>query len=123
MNENRRNFSRVKFESSCTIKAPGLEVEAALLDISLKGALVHLANPEQVTKGETYELTLGLNDNQLILSMRATLVFHKDVEGGFEFHELDIDTLTHLRRLVELNYGDSDKVKNELFFMATHKLD
>jgi len=31
-----------------------------------------------------------------------------------------LESLTHLRRLLELNVGDPDKVKQELFFLASH---
>lgn len=121
MSDNRRHYSRVPFQSECKLHINGRDYTAFLCDISLKGALLQLPDDSPLQKGDPCNISISLNSNQLVLHMKSIMVFHDSEMGGFEFHDLDIDTLTHLRRLIELNYGDPDQVKQELFFMATHK--
>ena len=48
------------------------------------------------------------------------------VEGnhfGFKFEEVDINSMTHLRRFLEFNYGEPEKIKQELFFLIKRKID
>ena len=123
MTDERRHYSRVKFDAELTIETDGKVIVAHLLDISLKGALVELTGGEVIEKNTKCNIQIKLNGNELVLDFEATAVFVKDEHTGFEFDHIELDSLTHLRRLVELNVGDSDKVKGELFFLATHKID
>ena len=121
MNDERRHYSRVKFDAELIISFEDHELVSRLLDISLKGALVEVDANEPISKGTHCKITIKLNGNDLVMDFEGVTVFVKESHVGFEFVNIDLDSLTHLRRLVELNIGDSDKVKGELFFLATHK--
>lgn len=121
MTADRRKYSRVKFEAETTCIWQGHRFATHLLDISLKGALVEFDSHPPFAKGADCHLELALNGRQLVLSFEAHSVFESGSQVGLEFLGIDLEALTHLRRLVELNTGDSDKVKEELFFLATHK--
>ncbi|MDX2472031.1 MAG: PilZ domain-containing protein [SAR324 cluster bacterium] len=121
MNDERRNYSRVKFDAELAIIFGDHELTSRLLDISLKGALVELEGAASVDKGTHCKIQIKLNGNNLVMDFEGEAVFVKDSHVGFEFVNIELESLTHLRRLVELNVGDSDKVKNELFFLATHR--
>jgi len=121
MTADRRKYSRVKFEAETTCVWQGKRIPTHLLDISLKGALVEFDSPPPFAKGADLHLELALNGRQLVLSFESRSVFESEIQVGLEFLGIDLETLTHLRRLVELNTGDSDRVKEELFFLATYK--
>ena len=121
MTAERRNYSRVKFEAETACLWQGTSFPAHLLDISLKGALVEFDGVIPFAKGSDCHLELALNGRQLVIAFEARAVFEAKSQVGLEFMSIDLEALTHLRRLVELNTGDSDKVKDELFFLATHK--
>ncbi len=120
MSEERRHYSRVPFDAEISIYTQERSCPAHLLDISLKGALVEFHTGSPFSKGTTCHLKINLNGAELVLDIASKLVFCKEEQAGLEFQEIDLDCLTHLRRLLELNTGDSEKVKDELFFLATH---
>ena len=111
--EEKRKFSRIPFDSAVKIIKGDEHWNSTLLDISLKGTLV--AKPEgwNAALGDTciLEITLGTD-----LDIRMeTVVAH--VEGdqiGFRCEHIDLESITHLRRIVELNTGDEDLLSREL---------
>lgn len=119
MNENRRNFSRVKFNAAVHLNHKDQHIASSLVDISLKGALVIPENPIQIAKGDSCELELSLNEAQIMLKIQATVVYQKEDNLGLKFSNIELDSMIHLRRLVELNVGDPDKIQKELFFLAS----
>lgn len=121
MSEERRHFSRVDFQSSVTIQTPSREFQAELADISLKGALVDTMGKSPLNKGEQCLFELSLDQGVVLVKTDATIVFAKENMLGLRFENLDLESMTHLRRLVELNIGDSERVQQELFFLAGSK--
>jgi len=104
MSQERRHYSRVNFDHEAYLHSAGERYECQLLDVSLKGVLVEVSEDFPAQSGQ--------------IQADSTLVFKKDNQCGFRFDEIGIDSLTHLRRLLELNTGDSDLVRKELFFIV-----
>ena len=119
MSQNRRIFSRVKFETNISVCFENRKTDAKLVDISLKGALVQLKQKLSIKHGDVCHLDISLNNDEIVIRIDTELVFHKDFQYGFKFHDIGLDSMTHLRRLVELNIGDSDQIKKELFFLTS----
>lgn len=46
--------------------------------------------------------------------MLVTLAHQKDGLLGLQCREIDLDSITHLRRLIELNLGSSELLEREL---------
>ena len=122
MDENRRNFSRVKFNSTVKLSLNGSQVEAGLLDISLKGALVSPLSPVQLVKGDTCHFEFHLSESNIILKVNSVVVYQQDAHLGLKFGNIDLESMIHLRRLVELNVGDPEKIQKELFFLASTEI-
>ena len=84
-----------------------------MLDISLKGALLETGTAWNGKAGEECQLNLGLALGTNIVMW--TKVMH--VEGrhvGLRCESIDLDSITHLRRLVELNVGDHNILERDL---------
>ena len=109
----RRNFWRAVFHSPVRLTTHDGQVYAQLLDISLKGALLEIGNVWNGKPGDECQLNLGLAlDTNIVM---WTKVMH--VEGrhvGLRCESIDLDSITHLRRLVELNSGDPAILDREL---------
>lgn len=118
MNENRRQFSRVEFKSEVFIIYDDLRVPAQLTDISLKGALISPMEELPMQKDEICQFELNLSESNIVLSIESTLVYKHEENYGLKFSNIDLDSMMHLRRLVELNVGDPDQVQKELFFLV-----
>ena len=112
--ENRRQFTRILFSISAEIEIEEKTYPVSIHDISLNGALVSLAKPIQSLKDKAGVLTFSLSDGESVVRMDIVVVYEKGVEIGLQCKVIDIDSVTHLRRLVELNLGDSEQLNKEL---------
>jgi hypothetical protein len=104
-NNERRNFWRAVFHSPVRLTTPDGDAYAQLLDISLKGALLETGSGWNGRPGEECQLSLELAPD-VTISMRTTVVHVEGPQIGLRCASIDLDSITHLRRLVELNSGD-----------------
>jgi hypothetical protein len=116
MNEKRR-FSRITFIEKSFIEAGGITVEVNLLDISLKGALIEVGDNVAIQKGDTLQLTFHLGKAEIILQFEAEVIHRDETKAGLKFIKTDLDTMIHLRSLIEARTMDPDKVRDELGFL------
>lgn len=112
----RRRFSRIPFQVQAHLKTtrekPHLNCD--VIDVSLNGLLIK--KPEQWSSqmNDNYQIDLLFENGQLIIQMDA-IVAHIDQQSiGFTCEHIDLDSITHLKRLVELNLGDEDLLHREL---------
>ncbi len=119
MTDNRRQFSRVAFHGEGRLVTLSGEITVKLLDVSLKGALIQPPHGFFIRIGNNVELDLFLSpDSDMTIRMTATVVHHQADTFGLAVHEMDIDSLTHLRRLLELNLGDESLLERDLAHLA-----
>ena len=78
---------------------------ASWQDISLTGALIETNGPWDGKPGEECQLSLTLAPDATI-GMWAEIMHVDGHHVGLRCKSIDIDSITHLRRLVELNSGD-----------------
>ena len=113
---NTRRFRRIPFEAIVTIRTAQDTVSGELLDVALKGALVGTDAPVDLTLDSVCDLNIAIPDSPIKLDFRAKLVHQEDDHYGFLFTSEDLDTLTHLRKLIELNTGDVEATRSELMY-------
>jgi hypothetical protein len=112
--EEKRQFTRIPFKIPVTLSAQGKNYETSLLDVCLKGALFTLPTQLDLGKGEHCILEIHLDDGETHIAMEGH-VSHREADvAGIACEQIDIDSITHLRRLVELNLGDAELVHREL---------
>ena len=109
----RRQFWRAHFHSPVQLAACGKVIEADLYDISLKGALLKVPENWAGKVGEACQVRLSLGPEATI-SMHTTVSHIDGRRIGLHCDTIDIDSVTHLRRLVELNAGDPGLLEREL---------
>lgn len=111
----RRRFWRAGFSAPVKLVNDTIAVEARLDDISLKGALLDVPEGWAGKVGDRcrLHLRLGGDDDEEIAMW--TRVSHIDGHKlGLACEDIDLDSITHLRRLVELNSGDPTLLEREL---------
>ncbi len=113
--QEKRRFSRVPFETSTTLLGPVGQWKSLLLDISLKGALIARPDawPGQVGDHCTLRIELG-HDANVVITMAARVAHIEDGHVGCECVDIDVDSIGNLRRLMELNLGNTDLLEREL---------
>jgi c-di-GMP-binding flagellar brake protein YcgR len=119
-----RKFSRTEFTAPGSIvkrTAAGEKTETKadceITEISLKGAKVVLTDALPLQNGDSVELTVELEPDNLNIEMKAEVVYHGTDYTGLKFFETDLDSITHLRRLLELNTAESESIERELEFL------
>ncbi|HCM48682.1 MAG TPA: PilZ domain-containing protein [Colwellia sp.] len=112
--DNRRQFTRILFSISAEIEIEEKTYPVSIHDISLNGALVTAIDSEESLKGKLGTLHFVLSDRESEVTMNIAVVHEEKDETGLQCNAIDIDSVTHLRRLVELNLGDSEQLNKEL---------
>ena len=112
----RRRFSRIPFDAVAHVKSSDgdLYLNCKVIDVSLKGLLIEKPGQWHPREQQACQVDLVLEDGQIIIDMQATVVNITDHMVGFECQEIDLDSITHLKRLIELNLGDEDLLHREL---------
>ena len=112
--ENRRQFTRILFSIKATLEVEDKKYPVSIHDISLNGALITAPPSSEALKGKLGSLTFYLTDTDLDVAMHIAVVHETNVEMGLQCNAIDIDSISHLRRLVELNLGDEEQLNKEL---------
>ena len=119
--DERRQFSRIPFDAHAHLNdAQGdLYLNSTVLDISLKGLLVE--KPDQwIGEIDTpYTIDVILGDTDLVIKMSSTVTHIDNERIGFKCQQLDIDSISHLKRLISLNLGDDSLLHRELSALIT----
>lgn len=113
----RRQFLRSVFHAPVRLGLAGHDSQAYLHDISLKGALVEVSASWGGRVGDTCLLRLALAPDSVI--QMETEVAH--VEGrhvGLRCTHIDLDSMTHLRQLVERNADDPALLERDLALLV-----
>lgn len=108
--DERRRFSRVPFQHEATLHFPGADrpVPVDVLDLSLNGALLRPGhrNAPALPADQDCLLKIFLDAAGDAIRMEGRVHRHPDGCYGLACQALDLDSATHLRRLVLLNLGD-----------------
>ena len=110
----RRGFTRIVFNGIVTITGQGGQWTGALLNLSLKGVLIK--RPESWTGniGDDFQVAIALADGGITLHMDAVTAHVDSEHVGFCCTHIDLDSITHLRRIMEFNLGDEDRITHEI---------
>jgi hypothetical protein len=114
MTENRRRFSRIHFVTDANLQIRESWYEAYVLDLSLKGALVQISQPPKGRLAAAAKIQFRLEGSNILLEFRGKLVHREDDRLGYSFTEMDLDSMRHLRKLLEYNLGDPAQLKREV---------
>ncbi|MDA7746123.1 PilZ domain-containing protein [Psychromonas sp.] len=113
----RRKFSRVNFQGSCSLifdkPKEHHDFEALLVDISLDGALISIQPIVVDLEEELVQLHLTLEGSDIELVLNGFVCHQQEALLGVQFTKLSIETITHLKRLIELNLGDTKSMNRE----------
>ncbi|MFQ6573083.1 PilZ domain-containing protein [Pseudomonas sp. UM16] len=109
----RRRFQRVAFDALTELRQGERSWPVELLDLSLKGLLVKCPEPWDPDLTQDFEAIVHLSE-QAKLQMQVELRHEEGHQLGFACLHIDIDSMTHLHRLVELNLADSTEMMREL---------
>ena len=109
----RRHHRRIPFIAEVRVSRAGHQWRCRVLDISLKGMLIEHAEEVPFELSGNFDVSLILSED-VAINMQAGISHCSEVHCGLVWKNIELEGLTHLRRLLELNMGDPDEINREL---------
>jgi hypothetical protein len=111
MNQKERMRTRVPVHFDVSILLSGEAIRAEIINISLNGILC-TSNP-LFQNNALCKVIVSLSDDvQIVVDSRISRVGEK--ESAISFLSMTDESFIHLRRLVQYNAGDADRIDKEL---------
>ncbi len=111
--DDRRHFSRVLFRGPCELRTDGAVWPCEVLDLSLKGAMLSRPEGWNLPLETNCTLHMALGSEEVTIEMQARVTHDNGDTLGIYCHHIDLDSIAHLKRLMELNLGDPDILHRE----------
>lgn len=114
MPHERRHFVRVSFDAPALLTTAIDAYSVNVQDLSLKGALLLLPVQASLQAGALCQLTIPLADTGNHIAMSAEVAHLQGLHAGLLCRGIDLDSVTHLRRLIELQLGNPALLERDL---------
>jgi len=101
----RRKFTRIQFDTTATITQNDNSFDAHLVDISLNGLLVETPKQYTLRSDLSTDIKISLSNDATII-ITAKLIHSSDDTLGFQCESIDVESMSHLRRLLEFNMSN-----------------
>lgn len=108
-----RRFRRFPVEGSVKLYSGTTMWNSRLIDMSLRGVLVERPADWTGAPGSRYRLDLRL-DGGVMIGMGVELARIIDGNLGFNCVKIDLNSFAQLKRLIELNLGNTESLGREL---------
>lgn len=109
----KRPFSRIQFHAPAVIRQGDQQWDSEVLDISLKGVLLALPDTVVLDTERAIDLEIRLNE-EIEIDMQCRIAHRENDHLGLACQKIDLESIQHLRRLMELNLGDAAAMEREL---------
>jgi hypothetical protein len=110
---NRRRFKRIAFDARTELSQGADSWPVKLIDLSLKGLLIERPEPWQGNKEGIFSIKIHLSEQDEI-NMEVHLTHEDQAQLGFVCQHISLESISNLRRLIELNLGDTAELEREL---------
>lgn len=106
MGSERRQYQRVSFDQSAKLMKDKQTFACQIIDLSIHGVLLRPHGVLRSNLDSIYELEIPLDGSNTCVNMTIKLA-HKNPDNlGFVCEKMDLDSISHLRKIIELNSGD-----------------
>lgn len=109
----RRRYTRVHFECDAAITQGDARYEVHIVDISLNGVLIETPPDYQLKADQPINVEIQLSGD-ITITMCTHMAHSGDQVLGFRCDTIDMDSMTHLRRLIEFNMEDPEACERVL---------
>lgn len=109
----RRNYNRIPFTAEILMQCGSQEWSCNLLDISLKGMLVEPPENLDINLDNPCGMALFLGED-ISIHARVNITHSSNGNWGLKWLQIDVASLQHLRRLIELNTNNPAMLMREL---------
>jgi len=111
MEKERRTLSRVDVRFDVFLKIDNAEIPVKTWNLSMRG--MQISADHRFSQGDSCEVIIALSP-EVKIQLQGQIVRKSGDEAGVYFIGMGEDSFFHLKRLVQYNIEDPDKVDNEL---------
>jgi hypothetical protein len=111
--DDRRRFSRIVFHRPADLATRAGQASCSARRLA-QGALVEAPVGFEAPVGLACTLTIRLDGAEAVIRMDGEIAHRQGRQVGVRCTEIDLESIAHLRRLVELNVGDDELLHREL---------
>ncbi|MES9903843.1 MAG: PilZ domain-containing protein [Sedimenticola sp.] len=111
---NRRLVRRILLDAPINLELGSKQFQSTLIDISLKGALFAQPLECQFIKGDSVKMEVILTPGGPSIKIQGEVIHISRSMVGMAFRRIGVESVGHLRRLVELNLDDQKLLEREL---------
>ena len=112
--KSQRRFSRIEFDTEVRLINDKSLWKSRLIDISLKGLLITVPRIWEADIGDHYLTELFADNEETVIRMEVSISHIGERQVGLCCEHIDLDSVSHLRRLIELNIGNPEILYREL---------
>lgn len=112
-NAERRRFKRIAFDAKTELSQGPNRWPVRLLDLSLKGLLIQRPTPWLGDPNHPFAVDIHLSED-IDVRMDIQLTHDDNQQLGFVCLHIGLESISHLRRLIELNLGDMEALDREI---------
>ncbi|NOH98923.1 PilZ domain-containing protein [Vibrio sp. 99-70-13A1] len=110
----RRRFSRIIYQVPAKASQDQLQLNGFVQDLSLHGVLLQCDDALLFNHSLPLHVSFQLNDSDVVIKLEASIISTNNTSMRLRIEHLDIDSISHLKRLVELNVGDDELLHREI---------
>lgn len=114
MSSERRHFTRVAFAVPAQLVTASGQFAVKVHDLSFKGALVSGPALGALPLGTPCQLHVTLDQGHDRITMATEVAHLEGAHIGLLCRGIDLDSMTHLRRLIEYHLADPSLLEREL---------
>lgn len=108
-----RSYRRINFRTEADINIENSAYRCDLVDLALQGALFRSERELPLTLGSQFPLSIYLPESSTRMEFIGELIHQRGKFYGFIFTAEEAESMSHLRRLLELNFGDAEQAEEE----------
>lgn len=110
----RRRFSRIIYQVSALLEQGDLALQATIQDLSLHGLLLKAENASSLEPSRKVDVSFSFAQSEQVMQLTANIISIIDNKIRLKINNIDIDSISQLKRFIELNVGNNELLNREL---------
>ncbi|MGR5236178.1 PilZ domain-containing protein [Vibrio alfacsensis] len=114
----RRRFSRIIYQVSARVEQGNLTLQATIQDLSLHGLLIKAENAKHLDSSLPVDITFSFLQFEQMIHLTAQVITMTYNEIRLKIISIDIESISQLKRFIELNVGNNELLNRELEYLS-----
>lgn len=110
----RRRFSRIVYQNQAVLTQGSTKINALISDLSLHGLLVTSEQSALLDSDKQVDVDFSLSGSDVSIQLVGNIVGLNNNVIRICIDHIDIESIGHLKRLVELNVGDDELLHRDI---------